>query len=165
LQGATALAGRDLTPAQRSRWAALATQAADQASLPGDPEFRAALTGFLDWASRAQIGASAGVPSWDWSPAGRPDTSQEHADASQPSVTLPGPGETVGFDAHIRPLFRERDRTSMLFAFDLASFDDVRQHASEILERLRNGTMPCDGAWPQSWTEAFARWTESGCQP
>ena len=84
---------------------------------------------------------------------------------AQPEVTLPGPDETVGFEAHIRPLFRERDRTSMRFAFDLWSRDDVRQHATEILERLRNGSMPCDGAWPASWTEVFARWTESGFQP
>ena len=48
----------------------------------------------------------------------------------------------------------------MRFAFDLWSRDEVRQHATEILQRLRDGTMPCDGAWPQSWTEVFARWTE-----
>jgi hypothetical protein len=164
--GATALAGRDLSPAQRARWAALAARAADQAGLPDDPAFRAALTGFLDFASRAPAGAAGDVPSWDWGPGGRPDTSGEHADtaAAQPSVTLPGPDETVGFEAHIRPLFRERDRTSMRFAFDLWSRDEVRQHATEILQRLRDGTMPCDGAWPQSWTEVFARWAESGFQ-
>ncbi|MFZ2044102.1 MAG: hypothetical protein WAV12_08940, partial [Trebonia sp.] len=132
------------------------------------PAFRAALTGFLDFASRAPAGAGGDVPSWDWGPCGRPDTSGEHAGtdtaAAQPSVTLPGPDETVGFEGHIRPLFRERDRTSMRFAFDLWSRDEVRQHATEILQRLRDGTMPCDGAWPQSWTEVFARWTESGFQ-
>ena len=52
----------------------------------------------------------------------------------------------------------------MRFAFDLWSRDEVRQHATEILQRLRDGTMPCDGAWPQSWTEVFARWTEFGFQ-
>jgi hypothetical protein len=52
----------------------------------------------------------------------------------------------------------------MRFAFDLWSCDEVRQHAAEILQRLRDGTMPCDGAWPPSWTEVFARWTESGFQ-
>ena len=41
--GATALAGRELSPAQRARWAALAVRAADQAGLPDDPAFRAAL--------------------------------------------------------------------------------------------------------------------------
>jgi CDGSH-type Zn-finger protein len=165
--GATALAGRDLSPAQRARWAALAARAAGQAGLPDDAAFRAALTGFLDFASRSPAGAAGEAPGWDWGPAGPPDTSEQQGDvpASQPGVTLPGPDDTVGFEAHIRPLFRERDRTSMRFAFDLWSHDDVRQHAAEILQRLRDGTMPCDGAWPQSRTEVFARWTESGFQP
>lgn len=163
--GATALAGRDLSPAQRARWVMLAIRAADEARLPDDPPFRAAFTGFLEWASRSPAGAVADAPRWDWSPGGRPGMSEEPADASQPSVTLPGPDETVRFEAHVRPLFRERDRASMRFAFDLWSRDDVRLHAVEILERLRNGTMPCDAAWPQSWTEVFARWAESGFQP
>ena len=163
--GATALAGRDLTPAQRGRWASLALRAADQAGLPDDPAFRAALAGFLEWVSRAPAGSPGDVPSWDWSPGGRPDTPQEQAGASQPSLPLPGPDEIVRFEAHIRPLFRERDRTSMRFAFDLWSRDDVQQHATEILQQLRNGTMPCDGAWPQSWTEVFCRWAESDSQP
>jgi CDGSH-type Zn-finger protein/truncated hemoglobin YjbI/ferredoxin len=169
--GATALAGRDLAPAQRGRWAALAVRAADLAGLPDDPPFRAALAGFLDWASRAAAD-SADVPSWDWGPGGRGDRDDRgrradppDAGASGPSVTLPGPRDAVEFEAHIRPLFRERDRTSMRFAFDLWSVDDVRQHAGEILGRLRDGTMPCDGAWPRSWTDVFARWTESGFQP
>jgi CDGSH-type Zn-finger protein/truncated hemoglobin YjbI len=162
--GASALADRDLTPAQRARWVALAAAAADMATLPDDPAFRAALAGFLVWASRAPAG-SGDVPQWDWGPGGRPDTPQQPADASQPSITLPAPNETVGFEAHIRPMFRERDRTSMLFAFDLWSPADVRQHAGDILERLRAGTMPCDGAWPREWTEVFARWAESGFQP
>ena len=102
--GATALAGRDLTPAQRARWVALAVQAADRAALPDDPAFRAAFAGFLDWASRAPANSTGDVPHWDWSPGGRPDTSEEHADGSRPSVALPGPDETVGFEAHIRPL-------------------------------------------------------------
>lgn len=163
--GAAALAGRDLSPAQRARWATLAVQAADEARLPDDPPFRAALAGFLEWVSRAPAGSVADAPRWDWSPGGQPDTPGEPAGVSQLSVTLPGPDEPVGFEAHIRPLFRERDRTSMLFAFDLWSRADVQQHAAEILQRLRNGTMPCDGAWPESWTEVFGRWRESGSQP
>jgi CDGSH-type Zn-finger protein len=163
--GATALAGRDLSPAERARWVTLAVQAADEARLPDDPPFRAAFIGFLEWVSRTPAGSVADAPRWDWSPGGRPDTSEEPADVSQPSIALPALDETVGFEAHIRPLFRERDRTSMLFAFDLSSRADVQQHAAEILERLRNGTMPCDGAWPESWTEVFGRWAESGFQP
>jgi hypothetical protein len=71
----------------------------------------------------------------------------------------------VSFDANIKPLFRERDRTSMQFAFDLWSRDDVRAHAADILGRLSAGTMPCDGAWPAERVEVFKRWTESGFQP
>ena len=78
---------------------------------------------------------------------------------------MPGPDETVSFAAHIKPLFREHDRQSMSFAFDLWSRDDVQAHAAEILERLGDGTMPCDGAWPPGQVEVFKRWTESGCQP
>jgi CDGSH-type Zn-finger protein/truncated hemoglobin YjbI len=163
--GATVLAGRDLSPGQRARWVTLAAQAADEARLPDDPPFRAAFTGFLEWVSRAPAGSVADVPRWDWSAGGGPATSEETADVSQPSVTLPAPDETVGFEAHVRPLFRERDRTSMLFAFDLWSLADVQRNAAEILERLRNGTMPCDGAWPDARTEVFRRWTESGFQP
>ena len=163
--GATALAGRDLTAAQRARWVALALAAAGKARLPDDPSFAAAFAGFLEWASRAPAGSLADVPRWDWGPGGPPSMPGEAAGVAQPDATLPGPDEPVGFQAHIRPLFRERDRTSMRFAFDLWSHDDVRQHAAEILQRLRDGSMPCDGAWPQPWTEVFARWTESGFQP
>src|SRR5215475_13044878 len=67
---------------------ALAVQAADLATLPDDPAFRAAFAGFLDWASRAPAGAK-DMPPWDWGPAGRPDTPQQPADAPKPSVTLP----------------------------------------------------------------------------
>ena len=55
---------------------------------------------------------------------------------------------TTRFETEIKPLFRERDREAMQFRFDLWSYDDVSQHAEAILTRLRDGTMPCDGAWP-----------------
>jgi hypothetical protein len=72
------------------------------------------------------------------------------------------PGAPVSFEQDIRPLFRERDRESMEFAFDLWSYDDVKEHAAAILERVQNGSMPCDGAWPEEKVEAFRRWTETG---
>jgi hypothetical protein len=52
----------------------------------------------------------------------------------------------------------------MSFAFDLWSADDVRAHATEILGRLSNGSMPCDGAWPEPQVAVFRRWTDTGCQ-
>jgi CDGSH-type Zn-finger protein/truncated hemoglobin YjbI len=173
------------TEDQRARWVALASLAADEAGLPADPEFRAALTSYLDWSSRvatAQAAHRAAVPSaavpsaaaangaairWDWGPAGPPAATPAPASTSadEPPVALPAPGETVSFEAHIKPLFRARDRQSMTFAFDLWSYPDVQAHAAGILECLVNGTMPCDGAWPPEQTAVFRRWTESGTQP
>jgi len=74
----------------------------------------------------------------------------------------PGSPEPVGFDADIKPMFRERDRDSMEFAFDLWSHDDVSENAEAILARIKAGTMPCDGAWPQAQVELFERWIASG---
>jgi hypothetical protein len=50
----------------------------------------------------------------------------------------------------------------MKFAFDLGSYDDVKIHASAILEQVRAGSMPCDAAWEPSWVAAFERWTQTG---
>ena len=73
-----------------------------------------------------------------------------------------GPDEPLHFEEHIKPLFRERDRDSMRFAFDLWSLDDVSTHADAILERLEAGTMPCDGAWPAERVAVFRRWIDAG---
>jgi uncharacterized Fe-S cluster protein YjdI/CDGSH-type Zn-finger protein/truncated hemoglobin YjbI len=173
-----------LTEEQRARWVALAGQAATEAGLPADPPFRAALASYLEWDSRQAQARPAGspaeqagagqaqpasrpVPHWDWTAAGPPDVAASAADSqdNQPAaVPLPGPGEAVSFATHIRPLFRERDRQSMSFAFDLWSVDDVRAHATGILERLSEGSMPCDGAWPKDRVAVFQRWTVSGQQ-
>jgi hypothetical protein len=69
--------------------------------------------------------------------------------------------EPLSFETDVRPMFRERDLQSMEFAFDLGSYDDVSQHADAILGRLKAGTMPCDGAWPQEQVDLFQRWVES----
>src|SRR5262249_26325548 len=80
------------------------------------------------------------------------------------SVTVepPSAGEPISFEQHVKPLFRETDRRSMRFAFDLWSHDDVAEHADAILDRLQAGTMPCDGAWPQERVDVFAQWVSSG---
>jgi hypothetical protein len=70
--------------------------------------------------------------------------------------------QPVSFEQHIKPLFREGDRQSMKWAFDLWSHDDVAQSSDAILERLRNGTMPCDGAWPDEQIAVFQRWIDAG---
>src|SRR5690349_8707685 len=48
----------EFTEEQRSRWVALAVQAAQAAVLPADPSFRSALSGYLEWRSRS-AGATA----------------------------------------------------------------------------------------------------------
>jgi hypothetical protein len=70
--------------------------------------------------------------------------------------------EALSFETHVKPMFREGDREAMEWAFDLWSYDDVSEHADAILGRLQDGTMPCDGSWPQDQVELFQRWAESG---
>jgi hypothetical protein len=50
----------------------------------------------------------------------------------------------------------------MKWAFDLWSHDDVARNSKVILERLRDGTMPCDGAWSDEQIETFRDWVEAG---
>lgn len=68
----------------------------------------------------------------------------------------------MGFAAHIKPLFRESDRQEMDFVFDLWSYDDVTSNAALILERLEDGTMPCDEPWDQERISAFRTWISEG---
>jgi hypothetical protein len=70
--------------------------------------------------------------------------------------------EPLTFEQHIRPLFRERDRQSMKWAFDLWSLEDVAGNSEAILGRLRDGSMPCDGAWTDEQIAVFQRWVEGG---
>jgi len=164
-----------VTEEQRARWVTLLVQSADDAGLPHDPEFRSAFTALLEWSSRiavendqsdTQPPQQTAVPKWNWGAAG-PPTSRASA-AEQPddqTVVVPGPDETVGFDRHIKPLFRAKDRQSMKFAFDLSSYDDVSQHADDILTRLQQGSMPCDGAWSEDRLTTFKRWVDAGKNP
>jgi hypothetical protein len=73
-----------------------------------------------------------------------------------------GESEALGFEAQIKPLFRQLDRDSMRRAFDLWDYDDVSTNASAILTRLRSGSMPCDGAWPSDRVDLFERWIDAG---
>ncbi|MBC7560849.1 MAG: oxidoreductase [Dermatophilaceae bacterium] len=67
--------GLGITGEQRLRFATTMSQAADDADLPDDPEFRAALIGYLEWGTRlamansrqdAQPVGHAPVPQWGW---------------------------------------------------------------------------------------------------
>ena len=144
--------GQPLTEEQRARWVSLASRAADKAGLPADPGVPVRLrvlpgvvlpgTGIPP-----SGGQPAPVPTWDWGPGGPPAPAEQDASAdAAPPVTLPGPGEPVSFDRHIKPLFRDRDRQSMSFAFDLWSADDVRAHAQAFCSGCR--TEPCPATAP-----------------
>ena len=68
--------------AQRKRWVKSMLETADEVGLPADPEFWAALVGYLEWVTRmAVINSQDGVPPppdnlpmsrWGWGPPGRP---------------------------------------------------------------------------------------------
>ncbi|HWE58281.1 MAG TPA: hypothetical protein VG228_01200 [Solirubrobacteraceae bacterium] len=77
-------------------------------------------------------------------------------------MSLSSEGEPVSYEVDVKPLFRERDRGSMLSHFDLWSYDDVSEHAAAIETRLEAGTMPCDGAWPPDRVDLFRRWVAQG---
>jgi hypothetical protein len=47
-------------------------------------------------------------------------------------------------------------------AFDLWSHSDVQAHQDAILEKLRDGTMPCDGRWPAEQVATVERWIADG---
>jgi CDGSH-type Zn-finger protein/truncated hemoglobin YjbI len=170
--------GKGITEEQRSRWVALLVQSAHDAGLPNDAEFRSIFSSYVEWGSRLAVENSQPdsrppehmpMPHWDWntasgSPRSRVSTLAPHHDEPAQPVTLPSANEAVQFEQHIKPLFRDHDRGSMEAAFDLWSYVDVRQHAAAIHERVANGSMPCDGAWPQAWVEVFQRWMDTGME-
>jgi len=67
--------GMAITEVQRFRWVGLIAQSADEAGLPGDPEFRSAFMAYVEWGTRLARGNSqpevspprrAPVPRWGW---------------------------------------------------------------------------------------------------
>jgi hypothetical protein len=71
----------------------------------------------------------------------------------------------VSFAADIRPLFRPDDAEAMSWAFDLHSYEDVRENAAAIYERLSDGSMPCDEPWPAEQVQLFRNWIDEGTPP
>ena len=64
-----------ITPELRLRFVTLLSRALDEADLPSDPEFRAAIMGYAEWGTRlalhnsqpgADVAAHAPVPRWGW---------------------------------------------------------------------------------------------------
>jgi truncated hemoglobin YjbI/CDGSH-type Zn-finger protein len=170
---------KHLTEPQRARWVALLAHSADEAGLPTDPEFRAAFAAYLEWGSRlavensgpgAQPPPGMPVPQWWWvcntTPTARPTTRPTGAAEPEPEPPpTPAEGEPVSFARHVKGLFRAGDRAAMRFAFDLSSAADAARHAPAILAKLRDGSMPCDGAWPDEWIAVFQRWVDEGTPP
>lgn len=70
--------------------------------------------------------------------------------------------EQPSFERDIRPLFRSKDIKAMSDAFDLSSYQDVRSNAEKIYQRLSNGSMPCDKAWPAEQVKQFHAWIKAG---
>ena len=66
------------------------------------------------------------------------------------------------FETDIKPLFREFDRNSMLKAFDLWSYDDVKTHQDAIVDYLSRGAMPCDSPWPPERVDLLRTWISAG---
>jgi hypothetical protein len=67
----------------------------------------------------------------------------------------------VSFETDIRPLFRADDVEAMSWAFDLESYEDVKEYAEAIYERLADGSMPCDNPWPDEQVQRFRRWIDA----
>ena len=64
-----------ITEEQRRRWVNLICDAADEAGMPGDPEFRSAFLAYVEWGTRLALANSqpdatpppkAPVPRWGW---------------------------------------------------------------------------------------------------
>ena len=73
--------------------------------------------------------------------------------------------DAPSFERDIRPLFREEDVDAMDFAFDLASYEDVKENAGDIYDRVEDGTLPCDRAWPVDRVQLFRCWIDAGTPP
>jgi len=73
----------------------------------------------------------------------------------------------LSFAEDIRPLFRDSpDVDSMKeYGLDLSSYAEVKVQAENIYARLADGSMPCDGSWPEERLAVFKRWMDEGMAP
>ena len=73
----------------------------------------------------------------------------------------------LSFAGDIRPLFRDSPDVDGMkkYGLDLSSYEDVRAQAGVIYALLENGSMPCDGLWPEEQIELFKQWMEEGMAP
>jgi hypothetical protein len=73
----------------------------------------------------------------------------------------------VSFEFDIGPLFRESPDIDTMkeYGLDLSSYADVKARADEVYSSLQDGSMPCDGAWPERDVALFKRWMDEGMAP
>lgn len=74
--------GKMLTEQKRQRWVQLLLQAADEAGLKSDPEFRSAFVGYIEWGTRLAVinsqltenpmNVNEPMPKWGWGETGGP---------------------------------------------------------------------------------------------
>lgn len=72
----------------------------------------------------------------------------------------------LSFAGDIRPLFREEDIECMQgMGVDLgeAAWMCVPANAQSVYERVADGSMPPDDAWPAEKVSLFKRWMDAGC--
>ena len=69
------------------------------------------------------------------------------------------------FARDIRSLFRDSDVEAMRYAFDLGRYEDVKANAEGIYERVADGSMTCDQAWPADQIARFRQWVDDGNAP
>jgi len=101
------------------------------------------------------------------------DLWEEDVDLAELAGQEPGHGTAEGemtelsFADDIRPLFRKKDVDEMkgISGFDLSDYEDVRGRAQGIYARLSDGSMPCDGTWPEEWIARFKQWMDQGMKP
>jgi len=157
----------DLMPHRESAWLLLEERLRDASSfcaavIESSPDDVASALGPVEGALTA-VADSLARHFADWGAASRFLTDAGGAATiASDSAQLSKPDEPLHFEENIKPLFRDRDRDSMRFAFDLWSLDDVSTHADAILDRLEAGTMPCDGAWPAERVAVFRQWIDAG---
>ncbi len=70
----------------------------------------------------------------------------------------------LSFKKDIVPLFREKDVRKMkdISGFDLSDYKDVQNRAQDIYSTLVDGSMPCDGPWPEEKVNKFKQWMDQG---
>jgi hypothetical protein len=85
--------------------------------------------------------------------------------------TVPATPKTISFAADIRPLFTSIAIQHMSWFCDLSNYENVRDHAQEILNRLQGSggaVMPplaSGGPWAADKVQLFGQWVANGCAP